>query len=117
MSSIHTRRPKLLRPPRRIAAVLVMTMHLLAGALHGLYDLDVTSALGETTVSINKVVGQSEKGIVAEHHCHGCFSVSVPAPVIAEVDVARTRQAVVLREIQRQGIAPGLDPPPPKFPT
>ena len=84
MSSIHTRRPKFLRPPRKIAAVFVMAMYLLAGALHTLCDLDVTNASDNTAISINKDVGQSEKGVVAEHHCHGCFSVSVPAPAIAD---------------------------------
>jgi len=117
MSSIHTRRPKFLRPPRKIAAVFVMAMYLLAGALHTLCDLDVTNASDNTAISINKDVGQSEKGVVAEHHCHGCFSVSVPAPAIAEVGVMPTRKAVVLRDTQRQGIAPGIDPPLPKFLT
>jgi hypothetical protein len=117
MSSIDTRRPKFLRSPRKIAAVFVMAMYLLAGALHTLCDLDVTSASGNTAISINKDVGQSEKSVVAEHHCHGCFSVSVPAPTIAEVGVVPTREAVVLRDTQGHGIAPGIDPPPPKFLT
>ena len=90
---------------------------LLAGALHGLYDLDVASPSGTTIASTNKDGAPSEKGIAADHHCHGCFSVSMPAPMTAAADLKPARDIVIPLEIQRRGLAPGIDPPPPKFLT
>jgi hypothetical protein len=70
-----------LRSARGMAVMFVMIAYLLAGALHGLCDLDVTNAIGNSRVSMTsgKDLGQTDKGTVAEHHCHGCFSVSVSA--------------------------------------
>ena len=96
---------------------LVMALHRLAGALHGFYDLDVAGPSGTAVASINQDGGRSEKGIVAEHHCHGCFSVSMPAPVTAVADLKPARDIVIPHEVQRRGLAPGIDPPPPKFLT
>lgn len=116
-SSHRNRRMRLLRRPGRMLVALVMTLHILAGALHGLYDLDVASPSGTTIASTNKDGSQSEKGVVADHHCHGCFSVSMPAPVTAAADLLPARGVVILPEVQRRGLAPGIDPPPPKFLT
>jgi hypothetical protein len=68
-------------------------------------------------VSINKDGSQSEKGTAAEHHCHGCFSVSLPAPGTVDAILTRVTDALVLRDVQRSGLPPGIDPPPPKFLT
>ena len=95
--------------------MLVMSLHLFAGALHGLYDLDVANPSGTAVASINKDGAQSEKGIAAEHHCHGCFSVSMPAPAAAAADLKPAQDIVILREVQRCGLTPGIDLPPPKF--
>lgn len=107
--------------PRRVRGVLVLfvlTMYLLGGVLHGLCDLDVTNASGGVAVSsIDKGVGHSEKGVVADHHCHGCFSASVPAPVIGATEVMPTVKIVTFFDTDRGGVPPGLDPPPPKFLT
>ncbi|MBO4221625.1 hypothetical protein [Bradyrhizobium neotropicale] len=96
--------------------MLVMTVYVLASALHGFCDLDVPNASDRTIISlVGKDVGHSsEKGVVADHHRHGCFSVSVSTPVTAGVELKVAREANLLRDIQRHGLLPGLDPPPPK---
>ncbi len=116
MTSPHrNRRMRFLDRPGRMLVALVMSLHLLAGALHGLYDLDVASPSGPTIASINKDGAQSEKGIAAEHHCHGCFFVSIPSPLTAAADLKPAEEIFIPLEVQHRGLAPGIDPPPPKF--
>lgn len=107
--------------PRRMRgalALFVLTMYLVGGVLHGLCDLDINNASGKTVISlIDKGVGHSEKGVVADHHCHGCFSVSVPAPAVGAAEVIPTVKIVTFFDTDRRGVPPGLDPPPPKFLT
>lgn len=107
--------------PRRVRgalALFVLTIYLVGGVLHGLCGLDVTNASGRVVVSLaDKGVGHSENGVVADHHCHGCFSVSVPAPVIGAVEVMPTVKIVTSFDTDRRGVPPGIDPPPPKFLT
>lgn len=102
--------------PRGLAALLLMVTYLFAGVLHGLYDIDVTTPYGNFAVarSVDKPAGQSDKGGVAEHHCHGCFSVLVPAPV--QVSVAIEPKPVLLPQLETRdsGLIPGIDTPPPK---
>jgi hypothetical protein len=64
-----------------MAVMFVMIAYLLAGALHGLCNLDVTNVIGNSRASVTsgKDLGQTDKGTVAEHHCHGCFSVAAQA--------------------------------------
>lgn len=106
-----------LRRPARAVAALVLAIYVVAGALHAFHGFDVANPSGKVIVSINEDGGQSEKGIAAEHHCHGCFSVSMPAPVTAGADLVTPQDEVVRRDIQRRGVPPGIDPPPPKFLT
>ncbi len=118
MRSFHrNRRMRFLRRPGRILVALVVGLHLIAGALHGLYDLDVASPSGTTIASTNRDGAPSEKAIAAEHHCHGCFSVSMPAPMTAAADLKPARDIVIPHEVLRRGLQPGIDPPPPKFLT
>jgi hypothetical protein len=96
-----------------------MAMYMLAGALHGVYDLDVTTVpTGKAVLSLaDKSADHSDKGSLAEHHCHGCFSVSVSAPIVAAVDVVRSAEVIALPQASARGLPPGIDPPPPKFLT
>ena len=107
--------------PRRVRgalALFVLTMYLVGGVLHGLCDLDVTNASGRVAISlVDRGVGHSEKGVVADHHCHGCFSVSVPAPVIGAMEVMPVVKILTLFDTDRRGVQPGIEPPPPKFLT
>ncbi len=116
ISCFHLQRLPLLRLPRRFFAAFVLTMYLLAGALHGLCDLDVTNNSGTSIVaSIKNDIGQSEKGVIAEHHCHGCFSVAIPAPITTSLVASPTHEVSVASSILLRGLPLGLDPPPPKF--
>ena len=107
---------RFLRRPARAVAALVLAIYVLAGPMHGFHDFDVVNPSGKVMVSINKN-GQSEKGIAAEHHCHGCFSVSITAAPSAEADLMLTREVHVLRDVRGRGLPPGIDPPPPKLLT
>ncbi|WP_245508830.1 hypothetical protein [Bradyrhizobium nanningense] len=97
-------------------AMFVMAMYLLAGVLHGVCDLDVTNPSSSKIAfsMTEKGVGHSDKGAVADYHCHGCFSVSVPAPVVEAVALMPTIKVVLLPQLERRGLPPGVDPPPPK---
>jgi hypothetical protein len=116
-ASARQQRLTLLRLPRRSFAAFVMLMYLVAGVLHGLCDLDVTNPSGKIVISLaDKGTGPSEKGAPG-HHCHGCFSVSVPAPATAVVSMEPARKLVVASVVLRRGLPPGIDPPPPKHLT
>jgi hypothetical protein len=116
--SPRQQRASRLRIPRRLLAAVVMALYVLAGALHGLSDLDVTHASATATIgSIDNDFDQSDKGVAAEHHCHGCFPVSLPVPIAAAVAIEPTPKAIVPTDELRPGLPPGIDPPPPKFLT
>lgn len=94
----------------------MLMMYVLAGALHGICDLDVTNNSGSSIVaSIKKDISQPGKGLVAEHHCHGCFSVVVPAPVVAVVVVEPTVKVMAASSALRRELSLGIEPPPPKI--
>jgi hypothetical protein len=105
-----------LRRPRGILTVLLTVVYMVVGALHGVCDLDVTNRSGKSvvTMSAGTDTDASGKAMAAEHHCHGCFSVSMPTPVQAasmiEPKVAR------LAETPSDGsdLIRGIDTPPPK---
>ena len=105
-----------LRTSRGIAALCVLLVYLLAGALHDFCHLDVTTPTGGTVVSMPVAGGShhSGKAVAADHHCHGCFSVAVPAPMM----LAARAEPVVSRPFQPQphilSLAPSIDTPPPK---
>lgn len=109
-----------LRTSRGIAALCVLLVYLLAGALHGFCHLDVTTPMSGGTVISMPVMADSHdsgKALAADHHCHGCFSVAVPAPAL----LAARAEPVVSRPLQPQthiaNLAPSIDTPPPKHLT
>lgn len=105
----------LLRVPRRVLALLILGIYLLAGVLHGVCDFDVTSSPGRTVISLSDTSrGTSEHGIIS-HHCHGCFSVSMPAPVLVARTIEPAREVIVAHVVLRRGLSPGIDLPPPKI--
>ncbi|MEW6644245.1 MAG: hypothetical protein AB1586_27315 [Pseudomonadota bacterium] len=112
------RRPAL----RRVMAGLCVLVYLVAGALHGACDLDVTTpaAGGMLVMSMapDASADLADKATVGDHHCHGCFSVSVPAP--SQAGLAQRDDARPVRfapEPMRLGAVPLLDTPPPKHLT
>lgn len=108
------------RRVREVLALFVLTIYLVGGVLHGLYDLDVanTDMSDRAVISMaEKGNGHSEKGGVADHHCHGCFSVSVPAPAMGTAEVMPTMKVAAALDVACRGLPPDIDPPPPKFLT
>lgn len=115
-----------LRVSRRAVAVLAVMTYLFVGAFHGHFDImqpssGVVVALGEKTISNSETdadrsdVGHSEKGVVADHPCHGCFSVSMPALVTATSTVDAPVQIAFHHDAERLGQLSVIDLPPPKF--
>jgi hypothetical protein len=104
------------RSLRSAMAMFVLGMYLIGGVLHGVCDLDVTNSSGKAAISlVDKSAGHPEKGGLADHHCHGCFSVSVPAPVAASaIDVTPAVEVIPALQVARRGLPPGIDPRPPK---
>ena len=90
-------------------------MYLLSGALHGLYDLDVANPTGAPEMaSVLGTKGHSEPKGTAEHHCHGCFSVTIPQPAILVQIAELTGSIADSRPQSISGIVPDPDSPPPK---
>uniref|UniRef100_E6VCV4 DUF2946 domain-containing protein n=1 Tax=Rhodopseudomonas palustris (strain DX-1) TaxID=652103 RepID=E6VCV4_RHOPX len=106
---------RLLRVSRRVIAMAVLAVYLLSGALHGLCDLDVAASSATTIVSLASHGGDhSDKAVAADHHCHGCFSVSLPSPGGTSVADLVAGQTVVHQDAERRSILRVIDPPPPK---
>src|SRR4051812_11412056 len=103
------------RALRRALAMFVVGMYLVVGVLHGVCDLDVTNPSSKIVVSLDgESTNHSDKGSLGDHHCHGCFSVTVPFPVVAAIAMLPGVEVVPVVEIVRRGLPPGIDPPPPK---
>lgn len=110
---------RLLRAPRGIAVVFLIVAYLLSGALHQFLDVDVTAPGGSFAVSMSstKDADTSGKGVAAENHCHGCFSVSVPTPAPASAMIEPKAAAIPQPLSDGSDLVPGIDTPPPKLLT
>jgi hypothetical protein len=108
-----------LRTSRGIAAVFLIAAYLLSGALHEFLDMDVTAPGGRLVVAMSstKATDPSGKGVAAEHHCHGCFSISVPTPVVASATMEPKAAAIPQPLSRTSDLVPGTDTPPPKLLT
>jgi hypothetical protein len=102
----------------RIAVVFLIVAYLLSGALHHCLDIDVTAPGGRIVVSMTPDhTDTNGPGMVADHHCHGCFPVSLPSPPLLAVTIAPER-AVIPKVLSRASdLGPGIDTPPPKLLT
>jgi hypothetical protein len=118
-----TRRPYSfwsLRNWRGLVAVLVATMYLLSGVLHGAHDIDVTSPSGGSEIASildNGSAGHGDHKAPGSHHCHGCFSVAVVQPLQASAAADIVTAPIPQREPALIGIAPDTESPPPKHLT
>ena len=102
----------------RIMSVLLTVAYLLSVILHGLVDVDVVNRYGSSSAIVlmdGKDSQSPEWGLVADHHCHCCFSVSVPAPA-QQAELALDLKIAELPKSAAPlyGNVSGLDPPPPK---
>jgi hypothetical protein len=104
------------RPVRAAFAVFAMVFYLISGALHAACHLDVTSPTGDKVLAItaDHAAGRSDKADIADHHCHGCFSVSIPAPALASALLEPLSTILPPLQASASGLVPSLDPPPPK---
>lgn len=93
-------------------------VYLLSGALHEFLDMDVTAPGGNVVVEMSSTKDTDTSGkTVGEHHCHGCFSVSVPAPVTASAMI-EPQVAVIPPPLSgNSDLVRGIDTPPPKLLT
>lgn len=108
-----------LRNWRGLVAVLVATLYLLSGVLHGAHDIDVTSPSGGSEIASildNGFVHGDHKAI-GGHHCHGCFSVAVAQPMQSQIVADIVAAPVPQRALALIGIAPETDSRPPKHLT
>lgn len=104
-----------LHVPRRALTLLVLMAYLCVGALHGLCDLNVSKSSGSVVVSlVQEGTGHSDTGIVADHHCHGCFSVSMPAPITSATIGEMPVKLALHHDAERRSFSDGIDLPPPK---
>jgi hypothetical protein len=102
----------------RIAVVFLIVAHLLSGALHECFDMDVTAPKGQIVVSLSPVhTDTNGPGMVAEHHCHGCFPVSLPNPPLLAVTIAPEAAAIPRVLSRASDLVPGIETPPPKLLT
>ena len=108
-----------LRTLRGFTAACVMIAYVLAGALHGVCDLDVTNPAGGSEIAsvLGGNAGHSEQKGVAEHHCHGCFSVAVPQPVLSVTNFELSSAPNWPLATDRVGLTPDTESPPPKHLT
>ena len=95
-----------------------MLVYLVAGALHGACDIDVTNpappGMAMMSAASDASHGAADKAVIADHHCHGCFSVSVAARVVTSAPVMFAGPILALTQPDLVGAAPMLDTPPPK---
>ncbi len=99
--------------------MFLIAAYLLSGALHEFLDMDLTTPGGSIVVAMSATKGTdtSEKGVAAEHHCHGCFSVSVPSPLLSSATI-EPKVAVIPPPLSGNSeLVRGIDTPPPKLLT
>jgi hypothetical protein len=101
---------------RGLLSVLIAVVYLLAGTLHGLHDIDVTTPGGGSEIAavIDGSSDHSDHKAIGGHHCHGCFSVMVVQPAPPAVSVALVSTSRPQRVSRLAGIVPDTDSPPPK---
>ncbi|EAQ35593.1 hypothetical protein NB311A_17494 [Nitrobacter sp. Nb-311A] len=100
----------------RFAAVFLIVTYLLSGMLHQSFDVDVTSPAGQIVLSTASVPTDpnAPPGIHADHHCHGCFPVSLQDPPSLAVMIEHHAATVPQGLTQASDLVPGIDTPPPK---
>jgi len=108
-----------LRTLRRFTAACVMIVYVLAGALHGICDLDVTNPVGKSEIAsvLGGKAGYPEQNGVSEHHCHGCFSVAMPQPALSAASLEFSSAPNWPLATDSVGLSPDTESPPPKHLT
>ncbi len=112
----NTRR---LRTTRGMVVVVLVLSYIFGALLH--HDADVNPFNSFQPVvalaSTDKGDAPSSDGVLADHHCHGCFSVSLSEPSQLSVSVETRIQPLDYAKVSPPHRVPELDTPPPKFLT
>ncbi|KQT04377.1 MAG: hypothetical protein ACOY3N_27165 [Bradyrhizobium sp.] len=101
---------------RGLLSVLIAVVYLLAGALHGAHDIDVTTPGGGSEIAavLDDATGGSDHKAIGGHHCHGCFSLAVTQPVPPTTSTLLVSATRPQHASRLAGIIPDTDSPPPK---
>ena len=100
---------------RGLLAVLIAAVYLLAGALHGLHDIDVTTPTGGSEIAaVLDSSGHTDHKALGGHHCHGCFSVTTAQPTPSAASIELVSVSIPQPETPLAVIVPDTDSPPPK---
>ncbi|UWU89708.1 hypothetical protein [Bradyrhizobium sp. CB1015] len=104
------------RSRRGLLSVLIAAFYLIAGALHGANDIDVTTPGGgsELAAVLDGASGHGDHKAIGGHHCHGCFSLTVAQPVPSTAAIALVSAPSPQRTPRLAGIVPDTDSPPPR---
>ncbi|WP_333938077.1 MULTISPECIES: hypothetical protein [Bradyrhizobium] len=96
--------------------MLIAIVYLLAGALHGSHDIDVTTPGGGSEIAavLDGASGHGEHKAIGGHHCHGCFSLTLTQPAPSIITVAPVSATSPRPAPRLAGIVPDTDSPPPK---
>lgn len=101
---------------RGLLSVLIAIVYLLASALHGSHDIDVTTPGGgsEIAAMLDGPTSHGDHKANGGQHCHGCFSLTVTqsAPSTASIAVVSATSSQHVPGLA--GIIPDTDSPPPK---
>ena len=101
---------------RGLLSVLIAVVYLLAGALHGSHDIDVTTPAGGSEIAavLDGPAGHGDHKAIGGHHCHGCFSLTVTQPAPSAVSIAPVPASHPRHAPRLAGIITDTDSPPPK---
>lgn len=110
---------KNLRIVRGVAVVFLMLVYAFGGLVHSLTDVGSFVSPAQTIVlsSSDTSDGHSDKGSLAENHCHGCFSVSIAAPPLVVAVIKQGVATIAPPQLVFPDSVPELDTPPPKLLT
>ncbi|MDA9469617.1 hypothetical protein [Bradyrhizobium sp. CCBAU 53415] len=101
---------------RGLLSVLIAIIYLLAGALHGSHDIDVTTPGGGSEIAavLDGASGHGDHKAMGSHHCHGCFSLTLAQPAPSIITIAPMSTTSPRPAPRLAGIVPDTDSPPPK---
>ncbi|WP_128926020.1 hypothetical protein [Bradyrhizobium guangxiense] len=101
---------------RGLLSVLIAVVYLLAGALHGAHDIDVTTPGGGSEIAavLDGSAGHGDHKAIGGHHCHGCFSLTVAQPALSTAATALVSAPSPQQAARLAGIVPDTDSPPPR---
>lgn len=101
---------------RSFAVAMLIASYLLSGVLHRFCERDIVNPVSGAVImmSASNEADTAGKGVATEHHCHGCFAVSIPAPIKVAALMEPTAAVLPSLRAHESGHTVSLDTPPPK---